>query len=113
MNTYGYRLAGNAKSLPTDYIPSLIGVDDVNPTNADVYFERIDIILDPADVTSIERTRWVNYDSLPLPVRDPILGVKTRGVNFYLPHDELKTISAEANDADLIAMVKALGRAIA
>lgn len=109
MNQHGYVLKGNSKTAPTDYIPSLIGVDvtQVNASRGDPYFERVDI----ADrrITSLARSRWVSYDSLPLPNRDPILEVKSPTGAYYIPASELYEIAAFHHDDDTIETLTALG----
>lgn len=108
MPAYGYRITGNAKTATADYIPSLIGVlvTQAHPAETDTYFERIDLPDDALALTSIAHTRWVSYDSLPLPDRDPILAVKGGGIGYHIPMSELEALLLEAGDATLIAMLK-------
>lgn len=109
MDAHGYVIAGNAKTAKTDFIPSLIGVDQaqLNPTFRDVYFERID--LPDRRVGSLTVTRWVSYDSLPNDHRDPILGVKRPdGKSYYIPYSELYEIASFNHDDDTIEMLEAL-----
>ena len=108
MSPHGYRITGNAKSAATDYIPSLIGVlvTQAHPAETDTYFERVDLPEEALAITSIAFTRWVSYDSLPLPDRDPILAVKGGGIGFHIPMSELEALLLEAGDAELITMLK-------
>jgi hypothetical protein len=108
MDQHGYILKGNSKTAPTDYIPSLIGVDETqtNASRGDPYFERVDI----ADrrISSLSVSRWVSYDSLPLEYRDPILAVQSPHGAYYIPASELHEIAAFHHDDDTIEMLAAL-----
>ena len=107
MLAHSYRLACNAKTAPSDYIPSLVGIDpqQVSPAGSDTYFTRQDEI--EFTVTSISFSRWVTYDSLPLPYRDPIMGLKTSRGAFYLPYSELRECAVASNDQDVLELLAA------
>jgi hypothetical protein len=95
-------------------IPSLIGVreEQISPGPLDMYFVRYDIDdLAAGSITSIALTRWVNYDSLPLTTRDPILEVRAHcdTGDFYIPASELMEIATEIGDVNLNAMLAELG----
>lgn len=112
MNVHGYQIAGNSKSVDTNFIPSLIGIDEqsVNPNGTDTYFDRTEFAY-PAHITSIEFTRWVCYDSLPLQQRDPILGVRSAGSKpYYIPRSELVEQATEAGDTVVLDMIAGLSR---
>lgn len=108
MNTHGYRLVGKASTVSPDYLPSLIGIDQlqVAPSPTDTYFEQID--LGKVNITSIAVSRWVTYDNAPDPRRDPILGVKADGLSFYIPFTELRDLATEQQDSDILEMLATL-----
>jgi hypothetical protein len=109
MDQHGYTLKGNSKTAPTDYIPSLIGVDQQQPAASrnDPYFERVEI--KDRRITGLSVSRWVSYDSLPLQHRDPILAVQSPNGAYYIPATELYEIAAANHDDDTIEMIVALG----
>lgn len=108
MNTHGYRLVANSKTAPSDFIPSLIGIEanQSSPAGTDTYFERVEI--GEVEITSIARSRWFSYDSTPNAFRDPILGVKTNRGTFYSPFSELWADACRQNDSMVIEMIRAL-----
>jgi hypothetical protein len=110
MDAFGYILAGNARTAPADFYPSLIGVseDQRSAGRADPYFNRIDVT--DRRITEIAVSPYVTYDSLPLEHRDPILAVKGPGGNYYIPRSELEEIAAANQDDDTFALLAKLGR---
>lgn len=109
MSIYGYRLAGNAKSMSPDYIPSLIGIDEqqTNPSATDTYFEQIDLPAEAINLTAISATRWVSYDSLPAKTRDPIVAVKAGSIGFYSTLSEITDLANEFGRPEDIDLVRA------
>lgn len=110
MTLYGYRLVGNAKTAPADYIPSLIGIDhnQISPAGTDTYFEHIDLPVYAEDLTAISRSRWSTYDSALTTERDPILAVKAGTIGFYIPQSELQTQLEEAGDKMALTMLRSV-----
>lgn len=102
MDGHGYLLTSNSRSAAPDYIPSLVGLDTVNPNGSDVYFERIDIA--GITITSLSYSKWVDPDGIA------ILGVKAGSKSFYIPHTELIDIATSADDRPTLEMLKALKR---
>lgn len=98
----GYRLVGTSKSMPSGYIPSLIGItpEQVEPSGTDTYFEQVALPPDAVNLTSVSYTRWVSYDSLPLNERDPILAVKAGTLGYYIPLSELRELLNEHGSTD-------------
>lgn len=111
MDPHGYLLKGNSKTASTDFIPSLIGVDpaQTNPAASDPYFLRVELA--SRAITSLARSRWVAYDSLPSGDRDPILEVRSPAGAYYIPASELYEIAAFHHDDDTIGMIVELGAA--
>ena len=110
MLTHGYRLVYNAKTAPTDYIPSLIAIDEhqLGPNAKDLYFESVE--LPPHTITSISQSRWVSYDSTPSKTRDMIVGIKAGPLSYYVPYSELVALlDDEACDPITAAMIRSLG----
>lgn len=109
MDAHGYILNGNSKTAAPGYFPSLIGVepDQVNPNKGDPYFARIEVT--DRRITTIARSRWVCFDSLPSATRDPILAVRTVSGSYYIPASELFEIAAFHHDDDTIEMMTKLG----
>lgn len=104
--SHGYSIIGKAGKA-TSFIPSLIGVlrHQEDPSVEDMYFVRYDIEDYAAgSVTSLAVTQWDCYDSLPLD-RDPIIAVKGRHGNYYIPLSELEEVAAETGDQALAAMI--------
>ena len=91
MTITGYRLAYRAKSAPTDYIPSLIGVglEQIEPADSDAYFEQIELPAEAINLNTLSMTKWVSYDSSPADERDPIIAVKAAGTSYYIPLGDL------------------------
>jgi hypothetical protein len=114
MSAYGYRLAGNAKSMAADYIPSLIGIDEQQtaPLGSDTYFERVDLPDGAVNLTAISITRWVCYDSLPGNRRDPIVAVKAGPLSFYSTLSELVEMITEFGNAEAQEMVALVSRSM-
>lgn len=100
MDGHGYTLIANSRSAEAGFMPSLVGVESVNPNARDVYFDRIDIT--GFTITNLALSRWTDPDG------DPILAVKTRAGGFYIPQSELVELATETDDADLLDMLKAL-----
>lgn len=110
MLTHGYRLVYNAKTAPTDYIPSLIAIDEhqLGPNAKDLYFESVE--LPKHTITSISYSRWVSYDSTPSLTRDPIVGIKAGALSYYVPYSELVALLDDADcDPVTAAVIRALG----
>jgi len=110
MPAYGYRLIGNAKSVASDYIPSLIGIEhnQIGTAGSDTYFEQFDFPEDGFALTSLSLTRWSSYDATPAPQRDPILAAKAGTVGFYITISELTQMLDEFGSEDDFAMLKVL-----
>lgn len=110
MSLTGYRLAGTAKTAPSGYIPSLIGIapEQIKPAGTDTYFEQIDLPDEAINLNTASLTKWVTYDGLPSDVRDPIVAVKGEVGNFYIPLSELEDAVQSAGTPEAIALVKSL-----
>ncbi len=101
MDGHGYLIISNSKSADAGLIPSLVGVETVNPNASDVYFDRFEFT--GLSVSSLARSRWVVEGS----DNDPIIGVKLNGgKSFYIPLSELN----ETADSDTLQLVGALSK---
>lgn len=106
-----YRLVGKAKSAAIDFIPSLIGHTlGATSSDDDTYFEMIELPIEALAISSLQTTRWVNYDSLPLDRPDPIVAVRAGEHAYYITLSELDALIEEHGSAGtkrLLAPVKA------
>lgn len=110
MQAYGYMLKGKASHLSPDYIPSLIGTspEAVEAGPEDMYFEMVEF--DDRRIESIALTKWVNFDSLPLTGRDPIVIVKRPdGKGYYITVSELQDIAAFHQDDETFELLASIG----
>lgn len=108
--SFGYAMIGKANNSTT-LIPSLIGILSYqeDPSPEDRYFARFDIDDYRADSIDAARvTQWVDYDSMELGRRDPILAVSGRCGAYFIPLSELIQIAQETSDLLLLEKLEAI-----